>query len=153
MAALAVLILGILTLPLSGNFKLFAVLSGSMEPALKRGSIVFVRSASSYKPGDVVTFKPAGQALVFTHRILRKQTGAAGVFFVTKGDANSVPEAKPISQKEIIGRVVFSLPLLGYVGVWAKTKAGFASFLALAGILAIGPGLFKKCRAGAKNKN
>ena len=53
------------------GYQLKTVLSGSMEPGIKTGSIIAVKIAedkTNYKVGDVITFQEAEDFLV-THRI------------------------------------------------------------------------------------
>src|SRR4030042_2862727 len=56
-----------------GGIKLFTVQSGSMEPAIKAGSMVVVKAQSDYQIKDVVTFRgQENQQKTTTHRIIRK---------------------------------------------------------------------------------
>ena len=69
----------------------FVVVSGSMEPAIQTGSISWVNlraDADHLQQGDILAFERNDGELVL-HRILRRTE--AGI--VTKGDANSVPDA------------------------------------------------------------
>ena len=50
------LLLIISVLPITGNYKVMTVLSGSMEPTIKMGSIVVVKPQENYKIGDIITF-------------------------------------------------------------------------------------------------
>ena len=43
-------------LPIPGNYQLLTVLSGSMEPAIHTGSVVFVKPVNEYKVNDIITF-------------------------------------------------------------------------------------------------
>jgi len=43
-------------LPLAGNIQFLVVQSGSMQPALKQGSIITIKPANSYQAGDIITF-------------------------------------------------------------------------------------------------
>jgi signal peptidase I len=60
-----------LSMPIGGR-RALSVQTGSMEPAIKTGSLVFVTdvSAATIKPGDVITYTdPRNQAQTITHRV------------------------------------------------------------------------------------
>jgi len=50
------LLLIISIFPVTGNIKFMIVQSGSMQPAIKMGSVVMVKPVADYKIGDVITF-------------------------------------------------------------------------------------------------
>jgi len=98
-----------------GNYKILIIYSGSMEPAIKMGSLVLVKSADEYKIGEVITFKnPANPKKLTTHRIIDFKVTNNQLTYITKGDANRAPDEREIFQPEIIGKVLFSIPYLGY---------------------------------------
>lgn len=118
--------------PIAGGTKVFVVLSGSMEPAIKTGSIIMVKPAGSYRIGDIITFGPySKQKPPTTHRIqeIRVQTG--NPVYTTKGDANNALDTREVSNRDVIGKVRFSLPYLGYVVAAAKKPAGFIAMIIL----------------------
>lgn len=119
-------------LPFSGNYRLFAVLSGSMAPAIQTGSLAMVVPRGDYQNGDVITFAdPAQKGLPVTHRIVEIQTDGDKNFYITKGDANNAPDFARITKSEIFGKAVFWLPLAGYVLTFLKTRIGFILFVML----------------------
>lgn len=115
--ALALAMLAVLGLP--GGWKLFTVRSGSMRPQIPTGSLVVVHPAADYQVGEVITFKNAPTPT--THRIQNISEG----IYMTKGDANDAPDSEPVRQEQILGKVVLSLPYLGYPVAFAKTQTGF----------------------------
>lgn len=124
-AAVAITIL-ISVLPITNNIKILEVLSGSMEPAIHTGSIVLAKPAANYRIGDVITFGQIGKDQTpTTHRIydIRLQTGQP--VYITKGDANNAPDNAEIAQSEVRGKVILSIPLIGYVIEFAKKPLGF----------------------------
>lgn len=100
------------------------VQTGSMEPALHAGDLLFVKPVGDYDLGDIVVY-PSGNSLV-VHRIV----GISGTTLTTQGDANNTPDT-PFQQKEVLGKVVFSVAGLGYVFEFLKTPLGM---LMIAGI-------------------
>ncbi|NTW89292.1 MAG: signal peptidase I [Candidatus Moranbacteria bacterium] len=106
--------------------RLYTVLSGSMEPTLHTGSIIFVIPQASYQVGDVVTRKTEDPAVTVTHRISEKIDRDGDTVFHTKGDANDVADAEDIPVSSIIGKEAVTVPWMGYAVNFAKTKEGFA---------------------------
>ncbi|MDD2414348.1 MAG: signal peptidase I [Eubacteriaceae bacterium] len=100
-----------------------AVLSGSMEPTYHVGSLVFVGKASpeDVKQGDPITFKISEDTMV-THRVIAIDT--VNQCFYTKGDANNTPDGGSVSYDNLVGKPAFTIPLLGYLAVYAQTTSG-----------------------------
>lgn len=92
------------------------------------------------KVGDVITFQLTGEA-VATHRIVEVVGGSGGPIFRTKGDANDTVDGNLISAENIVGKVVFTIPYLGYTVEFIQTQTGryaviaFGAFLLLMLIL------------------
>ena len=78
------------------GYKPFIVLSGSMQPNIVIGDLVFVKSTSVDKldVNDVIAFRDDDNT-VTTHRIVSIDTKTFGErCFVTKGDSNNVKDEK-----------------------------------------------------------
>ncbi|OGY18615.1 MAG: signal peptidase I [Candidatus Chisholmbacteria bacterium RIFCSPLOWO2_01_FULL_50_28] len=109
--------------------KPYVVMSGSMEPAVRLGSVVVVRPQSSYSSNDVVTYAPNGdKEKPVTHRILFKSYPdgiTQAPVYLTKGDANEDFDRAAVSAKDVIGKSLFVIPFLGYVVNFAKQPYGF----------------------------
>jgi len=123
--ALLAILLVASTVPITGNIKFMIVQSGSMEPAIKTGSIVVVKSIDEYSIGDVITFQRAGEKVSVTHRIVETREVNGVTIYETQGDANNVSDREGVVKKEIIGKVWFSIPYLGYIINFAKQPIGF----------------------------
>lgn len=123
--------------PITGNIKFMIVQSGSMEPAIKMGSLVMVKPADDYKIGDVITFGPVTKTKIPTsHRIYDIKINEGSPICITKGDANDSPDTREVQKKDILGKVVFDIPYLGYAVNFAKKPAGFALIIIIpAGII------------------
>lgn len=102
-----------------------SIMSGSMEPVLRTGGIVFT-DTKERRPeiGDIVTYQ-VGENRV-THRVIRKERKG----YVTKGDANNKEDPTVVTADQIIGKVIFVLPCLGYAAVFVRQRTIF-------GILAV----------------
>ena len=88
------------------------VLSGSMEPSYKKGSILYYEEVTQneLKVGDVITYTTNDGSFV-SHRIMKIEDE----LYETKGDANSVSDPKRVSFHQIKGRVMnVTIPYLGY---------------------------------------
>ena len=84
------------------------VMSGSMEPTLKTGGIVFTDTKRTEPSvGDIVTFQNA-QGKV-SHRVVAKQKQS----YITKGDANNMEDVSLLEPEQIIGTVILTVPLVG----------------------------------------
>lgn len=112
-------------LPIPGNYKLLIVESGSMEPAIKTGSVVVVKPADSYKPGDVITFEDRGKDRTTTHRVLDAEVITGKTQYITKGDANNAEDTSKVSEDKIVGKVLANIPYAGYLLAYAKQPIGF----------------------------
>lgn len=115
-----------------GGFRLFTAQSGSMAPALKTGSIAIDRSQDSYQKGDIITFinieKPKE---TITHRIVEVKTDNGSVRYITKGDANDAPDTEERPKESVLGKVLFSVPYIGYPIGFAKTQTGFITLIVI----------------------
>jgi len=131
-----ILLMSLPFLPFTGAIELFSVRSGSMEPALPTGSLIFVRSASEYRVGDIVTVQTTSDKTV-THRIVEVHTTDVGVAFLTKGDNNEEPDPVEVVPTNIIGKTFLMLPLLGYPVAYAQTQNGFLMLIVIPATLII----------------
>jgi len=138
-AAIAILLI-VSVLPVPGNIKFMVVLSGSMEPSIKTGSVVMTKPAAQYNVGDVVTFGPYSKTKApTTHRIVEIKTNDNNndKIYITKGDANNAPDARQISQKDIIGKVMFDVPYLGYIVSFVRKPLGFLLILIIPALVIV----------------
>ncbi len=138
-ASIGLLLLSTL-LPIPGNLRVKIVKSGSMEPTIKTGGIVFIKSAPLYQVGDIITFgQDTKTAIPTTHRIIEESVEKAGGsrVFTTKGDANDAADQKTVSVSEIRGKVIFSFPYAGYILDFAKKPIGFALLVGLPALIII----------------
>jgi len=99
----------------------YVVASGSMTPALPRGTLVVVRPvpAEDVRVGDVVTYQlRSGAPEVATHRVSEVVTDPqGGVRYRTQGDANAAPDPDWVRPVQLRGRVWYHLPWVGHLGL------------------------------------
>ena len=118
-------IAGFLFVPKMLGYDEYAVLSGSMEPKIPVGAIVYDKNfaASEAREGAVVTYQlPAGTLV--THRVISVDKEEQTV--VTQGDANHIADVAPVAWQQIVGVYAFHIPYLGYISIYAKTPLGIA---------------------------
>lgn len=101
------------------------VLSGSMEPKLSAGDLIFIVEKDEYHPDEIVVFQEGSIAVA--HRILSISEEEV----ITQGDANNSEDA-PFHPKYIKGKVVFAIPYVGYLVYIVKTPLGTLAILGLA---------------------
>lgn len=118
------------------GFNSFTVLTGSMEPLVPVGSVVYVYKSGYYSPGDIISFE-AGKINV-THRITGIVRKDGQVFYQTKGDANSSVDSELVNPKNITGEIVFHLPYAGRFIAFLRSVPGFLSFIILPSMVYIG---------------
>jgi signal peptidase len=116
-----VAVIGLLAITVGPRFlpyQALVVRSGSMEPAIPTGSVVFYHRvpAEQVKVGEVVVFSEPGQAnKQVTHRIFQIKSGQTGRYFITKGDANGVPDAWRVPAVGTGWVASFHVPFVGYI--------------------------------------
>lgn len=115
------------------GIEIYAVLSGSMEPTYKVGSLIYVVNVDTdeLKVKDAITFK-IGNDTIATHRIIDIKEENGKKTFQTKGDANDKPDERLVEENEIIGKPIFTIPLLGYISKYMQTQYGMLTTLGIA---------------------
>lgn len=109
-------------------YKVYSVESGSMEPTVHKGAVVVVVAQDNYSEGDIITFRAVNSSdKTVTHRIvgIEKDDDIGKLSYSTQGDANEDPDSNTTDQSKVIGRVITSIPYLGYPISLAKTQTGF----------------------------
>lgn len=116
------------------------VSSNSMSPVFKRGALVVVRPVEPaiVEIGDIIVFYPEtyGENPV-GHRVVSVDKGPP-LQFRTKGDASAEVDSFKVSAQNLAGRVVFSVPLLGWVAKFLRTVPGLMLGLFIPGLLLLG---------------
>lgn len=120
----------------------YAVLSGSMEPELPVGSMVFVRQVepTDIAVGDNVTFYRSDGAVV-THQVYEIDPVAQTIG--TQGIANKnadgiiMHDAEYTPFSRVIGIVSFCVPYLGFVNAYCTTMPGLLVVVAVLALLVV----------------
>lgn len=124
-----------LTLPNALGYEMYHVISGSMEPTLPVGSLIYVEilTPEEIQAEDIIAFRSEGT--VITHRVLRNRMVEGE--FVTKGDANAAADMNTVLYEELIGRVKYHIPVLGsLMALWTSTLGKlYALCVAVCGVM------------------
>jgi len=118
-------------------YRAYAIETGSMTPTLPVGSEVILRptKASALEVGDIIAFRrPDNRHELVTHRIVRIEHRGGRRFFVTKGDANAVPDAWRVDGSGTGWKYAFRIPDAGYLVLGLGLPI---ARLALLGLIAI----------------
>lgn len=112
------------------------VLSGSMEPTYKVGSIIYYKDTpfENIEVGDPITFHGENSEVLITHRVVEKLEDT--MEFGTEGDANGSRDPGNVPYENVVGKATqFCIPYAGYFVNFGKQPAAIA---AMAAILLLG---------------
>ena len=105
-----------LSVPRFAGIEQYVVISGSMEPAIPVGSMVYSAQTdpSTLEAGDIIVFysNEAGSTPV-THRVVENHVADGEI--ITKGDANEQNDMSPVVYANVLGKLVLHVPMLGYI--------------------------------------
>lgn len=115
-------------LPFLRDYHIYTVISGSMEPNVPVGSVVVVKEQppQTLQEGDVISFysnDPMMAGQIVSHRI-QTVLNQDILMFITKGDANPAQDPAAALGENVIGRVVYCVPYLGYLLSFLSTRKG-----------------------------
>ena len=101
-----------------GGLRPLTVMSGSMEPSIKTGSVALIETNltdfKDIEKGDIITFD-IGSSFV-THRAVDVAEGG----IVTKGDANNARDPWIVTDDNYYGKELFSVPYIGFLIVFFR---------------------------------
>lgn len=108
----------------AGFFKYMpiAVMSNSMASIINRGDMVVVeklnkKEVRQLKKYDIIEYNLDNSVII--HRIIDIEELSNGeVRFITKGDNNNARDNKPVSEKQVMGKVKFKVSYIGYPVVY-----------------------------------
>lgn len=134
------------------GYKFYDVLTGSMSPTIKPGSLIVVKEIddTEIKEGDIITFKGNSTSNITTHRVVEVIEENKNIKFQTKGDANDVLDPMLIDGNLLVGKVVFDIPYMGQVMSFINQYRVVIVILIIAYLCF---GTFYKGAKAVKNKN
>ena len=115
------------------NYRMFTVISGSMEPKYKIGDVLIAKEINpkDIKVGDTVSYLGTSGSFkdkVITHQVTRIETVNGKYYFHTKGLANLV-EDPPVSEDQLYGKVIYKCFIISLVYKIVSTNIGFYLFI------------------------
>jgi len=121
----------------------YVVASGSMVPELQVYDVLIVQGHEPFEDievGDVIVFnRPSDHNRVIVHRVVSILDDEPKTIR-TQGDANpaSIPGTDfPITQEEYIGKVVYTLPQVGYVTQLLKPPINYIIIAVVVGVMIV----------------
>jgi signal peptidase len=145
------------------EYPILAVASGSMEPVLYAGDLIFVEGIQNFSdihvapkdadpPGDILVYQGVPHLIV--HRAIDKKESTDGsIVFIIHGDANPDGTNEQVAEDRIIGRYIgFKVPWLGNIALFFESLEMKVAFIALWVVLLIAielaPSAGKKLKRG-----
>ncbi|MCI9024780.1 MAG: signal peptidase I [Dorea sp.] len=136
MIVAVIILCSLLVLPEMIGFHMYHVISGSMEPTIKVGSLLYVReeNVEEIKEEDIIAFySSVEEGSIITHRVVKNNIVSGA--FRTKGDANDTEDPTPVPYENFIGKVVLTIP---YIGQLLTVMTSFYGKIAAACIVLMG---------------
>lgn len=109
------------------GYSVMNIISRSMEPDIPKNTFILIQRVDPelLKEGDIITFyssDPTIKGLPNTHRIIQIIFEDNQKLFVTKGDANAIPDLYDVKPEDIIGVYVKNIASLGKLGAVFQNK-------------------------------
>jgi len=95
-----------------------AIATGSMEKELFIGDVAVIKkcNANDVIEGDIIQYQMDGYTVI--HRVKEKHQKQGDIYFITKGDNNRQEDALPVTEQQLIGKVIFKIKYIGYPAIW-----------------------------------
>ena len=140
----------VIVIPAISGATPMTILTSSMEPTYPPGTLIIVKpiDPEDIIIGDPITYQlESGKPEVVTHRVISMSTTDGELSFITQGDNNGEPDARPVQPVQVRGTVWYSVPYIGYantivngdnrswiVPVSAVALFGYAGYMFASGI-------------------
>jgi signal peptidase len=118
------LIYFILQIALNTSTPMVVVVSGSMEPNINKGDLLFIQGVDpeDIEIGDVIVYDAYGlwwgaPEDPIVHRVVDIEEDDGKLYFITKGDANELKDKEPVPENRVLGKVVGRIPYVGWVKI------------------------------------
>ena len=112
-------------------FDAYIIVSPSMVPTInvEDGIIIQRIEPEHIKQGDIISFLATEsyyRGKVITHRVIGIEKSSDGkLLFRTKGDHNNVADSFLVNEENVYGKVIFRIPMLGYIRQFLSTYFGW----------------------------
>ena len=116
------------------GFRLYQIMSGSMEPTIHVGDAVITKEVPELNEGDILAYEN-GQAIT-VHRVIKVYTEGDKRMYEAQGDNNNAPDQGLIMPEQVKGKVVFTVKKAGE-GINLLRKYGIIILIFAVGIIVI----------------
>jgi signal peptidase len=124
--------------PLAWGWHPYTVVSGSMEPLVRRGDIVLAQpyAGRPLRAGEIVVIRPTSgaAAIPVTHRVVAVLSDER---YRTRGDANPDPDSRIIGRADVLATARMLVPLLGLPALLPDRVRALVAVLT-AGLVVVG---------------
>lgn len=109
------------------GYRGYTVISGSMEPTLKVGDYIIVKSKpfEQVQDKEIISFKQ--ENVLVTHRVMQH----VGDKLQTRGDANNVNDLVEVTADDYVGSYQFRIPQLGRLMIWLQDPLIYSIVMAV----------------------
>lgn len=123
-----------------------AIASQAMNPTIKQGDLAIIQGVDAriLKPGEIIAIKLTGPEeskyqlpSEIVRRIVKITRSNNTELFMTKGDGNPANDPFSVTPSAVSGKVIGSVPLLGFPILFFSSKQGIIFLIATAIILFI----------------
>jgi signal peptidase I len=142
------------TLPALFGMRPMTVLTGSMRPTIQPGDMVVDERIppSQLKVGDIVTFQEPHGSRTITHRVRKISISEGQAHVTTRGDANDTVEKWQVATTGNVGRVVYTVPKIGYPVTWSHGRNGRLALISIPAVVLAIWAMLKIWRSEAKTE-
>lgn len=138
-------------------FGAYIIMSNSMIPNINvQDAVVTIRvKENNIKVNDIITFlskEIETNGTPITHRVIGIVNTDNGIKYRTKGDNNNTEDFALISPEEVIGKVFFRIPMIGYVRTFLAKPIGWLIIIVIPCLFIIGSDILKLFKVTKKSK-
>lgn len=116
-----VVILIVMLISCKFRFGVLTIGSGSMTGTINKGDMILYEryeEDEQIKTGDIIVF--TSEDLRVVHRVVDQRDLGEEIRYYTKGDANEQEDEGYRIRKDVIGKVKFRIPYIGYLTLWVN---------------------------------
>lgn len=101
--------------------------TGSMEPVMERGDLLFVKEEENLKEHDIIAWHNS-EGGITTHRIMEVREDGT---YTTKGDSNNIEDQSAVKKEQVIGVYTGKLAKAGYLLMYLQKPEGLITVVLL----------------------
>lgn len=135
------------------GYKSFVIMSGSMEPTIKKGDAILVKEVpeNEIRIHDIISFTTQNKTNV-THRIIGIAEENGKRKYTTKGDNNNTEDKERITYEQMDGKYQFKMSQFGVVINILKSKLTLIVLILIIILIACYKSRIKKRKEQRKEK-